>query len=110
MLNLDGDYDEHHDVLIMGSGPGGSFAVLRLTKRKKGYRVCVVAAGRKWPANGLIESSWGVKRLAWRMLGLKCVARIYSLPNVLVRAGVGVGSESRALHRIRKIFGNYRLQ
>jgi cholesterol oxidase len=94
MAYRNGAHDEHYDVLIVGSGLGGNFAVLRLTKEGRGYRVRVLAAGRKWPDNGLAESDRGIKRLAWRMLGLKRVQRIYSLPTVLVDAGVGVGGGS----------------
>jgi cholesterol oxidase len=34
------------DVLVVGSGFGGSVTALRLTE--KGYRVCVVEAGRRF--------------------------------------------------------------
>ena len=36
----------HYDVLVVGSGFGGSVTALRLTE--KGYRVGVVEAGRRF--------------------------------------------------------------
>ena len=38
--------DSHFDVLIIGSGFGGSVTALRLTE--KGYRVGVIEAGRRF--------------------------------------------------------------
>jgi cholesterol oxidase len=44
-----GGYD--YDVLVVGSGFGGSVSALRLTE--KGYRVGVLEAGRRWEAGDL---------------------------------------------------------
>src|SRR2546421_484353 len=38
----------NYDVVVIGSGFGGSVSALRLTE--KGYRVGVLEAGRRWPA------------------------------------------------------------
>jgi choline dehydrogenase-like flavoprotein len=51
---------EHTDVVVVGSGFGGSTAALRLTE--KGYRVTVLEAGRRFaddelPASGASASS-----------------------------------------------------
>jgi choline dehydrogenase-like flavoprotein len=35
------------DVIVIGSGFGGSVAALRATE--KGYRVAVLESGRRWP-------------------------------------------------------------
>jgi cholesterol oxidase len=37
---------EHYDVIVIGSGFGGSVAALRLTE--KGYRVGVLEAGQRF--------------------------------------------------------------
>ncbi len=40
----------HYDVLVIGSGFGGSVSALRLTE--KGYRVGVLEAGKRWEPHG----------------------------------------------------------
>ena len=45
------DYD--YDVLVIGSGFGGSVSALRLTE--KGYRVGVFESGRRWDADSAAE-------------------------------------------------------
>ena len=100
------DYD--YDVLVIGSGFGGSVAALRLTE--KGYRVGVVEAGRRFhdpaePAPGrrhraLPPTSWRLRRYLWApALGLTGIQRIHLLrgepgSRVLVLAGAGVGGGS----------------
>src|SRR5262249_25966841 len=44
------------DVVIIGSGFGGSTAALRLTE--KGYRVAVLEAGRRFDETTLPKTSW----------------------------------------------------
>ena len=83
----------HYDVLIIGSGFGGSVTALRLTE--KGYRVGVLEAGRRWSDADFAKTSWNLKRFLWApRFGLKGIQRIHLLPDVLVlaRAGVGGGS------------------
>jgi cholesterol oxidase len=43
-----------YDVLVIGSGFGGSVSALRLTE--KGYRVGVLEAGRRWNVDDLPKS------------------------------------------------------
>ncbi|SDR84322.1 GMC oxidoreductase [Microbacterium paraoxydans] len=84
-------FDE--DVVIVGSGFGGSVAALRLTE--KGYRVCVFEAGRRFADEDFAKTSWDVRRYLWApALGCFGVQRIHRLPHVMILAGAGVGGGS----------------
>ena len=81
------------DVVIIGSGFGGSVAALRL--REKGYSVAVIEAGRRFLDKDFPKTSWRIRRfLYFPKLGLTGIQRIHALPNVLVLAGAGVGGGS----------------
>ena len=85
--------DLHHDVLVVGSGFGGSVAALRLTE--KGYRVGVLEAGRRFADEDFAATSWDLRRFLWApALGLHGIQRIHLLRDVLVLAGAGVGGGS----------------
>ncbi|MFI2733249.1 GMC oxidoreductase [Streptomyces sp. NPDC018711] len=87
----DAAYD--YDVLVVGSGFGGSVTALRLTE--KGYRVGVLEAGRRFTRATLPKNSWDVKNFLWApALGLYGLQRIHLLGNVMVLAGAGVGGGS----------------
>lgn len=81
------------DVIVIGSGFGGSVAALRLSE--KGYRVCVFEAGRRFAPNQLPKTSWRLRSFLWapklKMFGIQ---RLHVLPNVVVLAGAGVGGGS----------------
>src|SRR5579875_4040267 len=97
-----------YDVVVIGSGFGGSVAALRLTE--KGYRVAVLEAGRRFddPASesprerhrALPRTSWRSRSYLWAPgLGLTGIQRIHLLrgqrgARVLVLAGAGVGGGS----------------
>jgi cholesterol oxidase len=82
-----------YDVVVIGSGFGGSVAALRLTE--KGYRVGVLEAGRRFADDELPKSSWDVRRFLWApRLGCKGIQRIHPLRDVIVLAGAGVGGGS----------------
>ena len=84
---------EHYDVLVVGSGFGGSVTALRLTE--KGYKVGVLEAGRRFADDEFAVTSWRVRKFLWApRLGLYGIQRIHLLPNVLVLAGAGVGGGS----------------
>ncbi|MFE0130760.1 GMC oxidoreductase [Streptomyces sp. NPDC059037] len=91
-----GGYDEasyDYDVLVVGSGFGGSVSALRLTE--KGYRVGVLEAGRRFTRDALPKNSWDLKNYLWApALGLYGIQRIHLLGNVMVLAGAGVGGGS----------------
>ncbi|MET9348230.1 GMC family oxidoreductase [Streptomyces termitum] len=87
----EGAYD--YDVLVVGSGFGGSVTALRLTE--KGYRVGVLEAGRRFTRETLPKNSWDLKNFLWApALGLYGIQRIHLLGNVMVLAGAGVGGGS----------------
>jgi len=81
------------DVLVIGSGFGGSVTALRLTE--KGYRVGVVEAGRRFADDEFAKTSWDARRFLWAPK-LKCfgIQRIHLLKDVIVLAGAGVGGGS----------------
>ena len=84
---------QQYDVLVVGSGFGGSVTALRLTE--KGYRVAVLEAGRRWADEDFAQNTWDVKPYMWApRLGLKGIQRIHLLPDVMVLAGAGVGGGS----------------
>ncbi len=81
------------DVLVIGSGFGGSVAALRLAE--KGYSVRVVEAGRRFADDDFAKTSWDVRRYLWApKLGCYGVQRIHRLRDVMILAGAGVGGGS----------------
>ncbi|WP_405360121.1 GMC family oxidoreductase [Kitasatospora sp. NBC_00085] len=82
-----------YDVVVIGSGFGGSVSALRLTE--KGYRVAVLEAGRRFERDELPKNSWDLAKYLWApRLGLYGIQRIHLLANVLILAGAGVGGGS----------------
>ena len=82
-----------HDVVVVGSGFGGSVAALRLTE--KGYRVAVLEAGRRFAADDFARTTWDVRRWLYApRLGLHGIQRLTLLDDVLVLSGAGVGGGS----------------
>ncbi|ORJ60752.1 GMC oxidoreductase [Mycobacterium simiae] len=81
------------DVLIIGSGFGGSVSALRLTE--KGYRVGVLEAGRRFADEDFAKTSWNLRKFLWApRLGCYGIQRIHPLRDVLILAGAGVGGGS----------------
>ncbi|WP_153035925.1 GMC family oxidoreductase [Amycolatopsis sp. YIM 10] len=100
-----------YDVVVVGSGFGGSVAALRLTE--KGYRVAVIEAGRRFADDEFAKTSWDVRRYLWApQLGCFGIQRIHLLKDVMVLAGAGVGGGSlvyaNTLYRPLKPFYNDR--
>jgi cholesterol oxidase len=82
-----------YDVIVVGSGFGGSVTALRLTE--KGYNVGVLEAGRRFTPESLPKNSWDLKNYLWApKLGMYGIQRIHLLGNVMVLAGAGVGGGS----------------
>ncbi|MGW0370642.1 GMC family oxidoreductase N-terminal domain-containing protein, partial [Streptomyces coeruleorubidus] len=82
-----------YDVIVVGSGFGGSVTALRLTE--KGYKVGVLEAGRRFTRESLPKNSWDLRNYLWApKLGMYGIQRIHLLGNVMVLAGAGVGGGS----------------
>jgi cholesterol oxidase len=82
-----------HDVVVIGSGFGGSVTALRLTE--KGYRVAVLESGRRFDPDTLPKTSWDLRNFFWLpKLGLRGIQRISVLKDVAVLSGCAVGGGS----------------
>jgi cholesterol oxidase len=85
------DFD--YDVLVIGSGFGGSVTALRLTE--KGYKVGVIEAGARFADGDFADTSWDVKRYLFRPeVGCYGIQRIDALKDCVIVSGAGVGGGS----------------
>ena len=83
----------HSDVVVIGSGFGGSVSALRLAE--KGYSVTVLEAGRRFADQDFAKNSWHVRDFLFApKLGCYGIQRIHILPDVVVLCGAGVGGGS----------------
>ncbi|WP_205471470.1 GMC oxidoreductase [Nocardioides sp. SYSU D00038] len=81
------------DVLVIGSGFGGSVSALRLTE--KGYRVGVVEAGARFEDGDFASGTFDLKRYLWApQLGMYGIQRIDAVRDTMIVAGAGVGGGS----------------
>lgn len=81
------------DVIVIGSGFGGSVAALRLAE--KGYSVTVLEAGRRFADDEFARTSWRLNRYLWApRLRLFGIQRIHLLNDAVILAGAGVGGGS----------------
>jgi len=86
-----GPYD--YDVLVVGSGFGGSVSALRLTE--KGYRVGVLEAGARFDESSYPATSWDLKRFLFApQVGCYGIQRIDVLKDCVILSGAGVGGGS----------------
>jgi cholesterol oxidase len=85
------DFD--YDVIVIGSGFGGSVAAMRAAE--KGYRVGVMEAGRRWADEEIPKTEWDLPKFVWfpaaEFYGIQ---RIEYLDDVLILCGAGVGGGS----------------
>ncbi len=81
----------HYDVLVIGSGFGGSVTALRLTE--KGYRVGVLETGRRWTDADFERQ--GSRDLLWApALGMFGPMRLSMMGEISLFSAVGVGGGS----------------
>ncbi|EOM75540.1 GMC family oxidoreductase [Rhodococcus rhodnii] len=82
-----------YDVLVVGSGFGGSVTALRLVE--KGYKVGILEAGRRFADEDFAKTSWDLKKFLWApALGFFGIQRVHMLRDCLILAGAGVGGGS----------------
>lgn len=91
---MSGKHEEFDfDVLVVGSGFGGSVTALRLTE--KGYRVGVLEAGPRFEDGDFASGTFDLKRYLWApALGMYGIQRIDALHDTMIVAGAGVGGGS----------------
>lgn len=82
-----------YDVLVIGSGFGGSVSALRLTE--KGYSVGVLEMGRRFADHQLPKTSWRLRDYVFApALGCTGILRITPLKEAMILSGSGVGGGS----------------
>ncbi|MEV5301516.1 GMC family oxidoreductase [Amycolatopsis methanolica] len=82
-----------YDVVVIGSGFGGSVSALRLTE--KGYRVGVLEAGRRFADDEFAKTSWRLRKYLWApLLGCFGIQRLTLLRDTFILSGSGVGGGS----------------
>lgn len=83
----------HYDVVVIGSGFGGSVTALRLAE--KGYSVAVIEQGRWFRDDELPQTSWRARRYLWLPIA-RCfgIMRLTLLRDVFIVSGTGVGGGS----------------
>ena len=81
------------DVIIVGSGFGGSVSALRMAE--KGYKVLVVEKGRRYESKDFPKTNWNLKKYFWMprifLYGIQCITLF---KNIFVFHGAGVGGGS----------------
>lgn len=89
--DLTGSFD--FDVVVVGSGFGGSVTALRLTE--KGYRVAVLEAGARFDEASYPATSWDVRAFLFApALGCYGIQRLDVLRDCVIMSGAGVGGGS----------------
>ncbi|MCZ7435445.1 GMC family oxidoreductase [Micromonospora sp. WMMC241] len=90
-----------YDVVVIGSGFGGSVTALRLAE--KGYSVGLLEAGRRFADDEFPKTSWQARRFLWApklgCFGLQRITLLRSADRkagggVMVLSGAGVGGGS----------------
>ncbi len=93
LMNKLGRRVTHYDVLVIGSGFGGSVTALRLTE--KGYRVGVLEAGARFDEASYPATSWDARRFLFAPeVGCYGIQRIDVVKDCVILAGAGVGGGS----------------
>ena len=81
------------DVVVIGSGFGGSVAALRLAE--KGYSVLVLEKGKRWRTEDFPRTNWNARKWLW-LPASKCfgILQMSFLSDVIILSGIGVGGGS----------------
>lgn len=88
-----GEPVHHYDVIIIGSGFGGSVPALRLSE--KGYRVAVLEQGRRVSPDDMRAADRSLRKLFWiPQIGFRGFFVQHFFKHVGVVGGVGVGGGS----------------
>jgi cholesterol oxidase len=81
------------DIIVIGSGFGGSVAALRLAE--KGYSVIVLEQGRRFRPEQFAKSNWNLPKAFWMpRLGLHGIQAMTLMKDVFILHGAGVGGGS----------------
>ena len=81
------------DVIVVGSGFGGSVAALRLAER--GYKVWVVEKGKRWRPEDFPKTNWNVPQSFWLpWVGCYGIWGMHLFRDFLILHGIGVGGGS----------------
>jgi len=84
---------ERYDVVIIGSGFGGSVSALRLVE--KGYRVLLLEKGKRFQKEDFPKTNWDLRRWLWMPdLGMQGIFKMTFFEHVTIFSGVGVGGGS----------------
>ena len=82
-----------YDVVVIGSGFGGSVSALRLAE--KGYKVLVLEKGKRYETADFPKTNWNLKKFLWMpnlfLYGIQCITL---LKNIFILHGAGVGGGS----------------
>ena len=93
MVLLMDQLDSKYDIIIIGSGFGGSVSALRLAE--KGYKVLVLEKGKEYKTKDFPKSNWNLRKFLWFpnlfLYGIQCITL---LKNVFILHGTGVGGGS----------------
>ncbi len=85
--------NKDYDIIIIGSGFGGSVSALRLSE--KGYKVAVLERGKRYESKDFPKTSWNIRKYIWFpklfLYGIQCISLFRDL-FVIHGAGVGGGS------------------
>jgi cholesterol oxidase len=82
-----------YDVVVIGSGFGGSVAAFRAAE--KGYRVGVMESGKRWNDEDIPKTNWNLTHFLWQPeMEMYGIQRLEYLDDVVVLCGAGVGGGS----------------
>ena len=90
----------HYDVIVIGSGFGGSVAALRLSE--KGYRVLLLEKGKRFALGDFPKTNWDLRRWLWMPeLAMHGIFKMTFFEHVTIFSGVGVGGATLSARRQR---------